>query len=192
MNPLFTIGHSVHPIEVFIDLLLMHSVTAVCDVRSNPYSRFNPQYNRETLAKELKKREIAYVFLGKELGPRTKDNDCFVDGKMSYKKLAQTNQFQEGLKRIRKGVASHVVALMCAEKDPIKCHRMILVCRHLRSDNMAIHHIRGDGTLEENKDSEKRLMKILNISSHELLESPQDFVELAYDTQANRIAYVIK
>src|SRR3989304_3669807 len=81
---LYTIGHSTHSIEEFVKLLTMHSITAVCDVRSTPYSQFTPQFNRELLQKELKIHNISYVFLGEELGARSDNPSCYVNGKVQY------------------------------------------------------------------------------------------------------------
>lgn len=127
MRYLYTIGHSNHEIETFINLLKSHNISAVCDVRSAPYSRYAPQFNYEAIREELRRKGIQYVYLGKELGPRSDDPDCYEDGKVEYGRLAQTDIFQEGLKRVNKGVQSFRVALMCAEKDPANCHRTILV-----------------------------------------------------------------
>src|SRR5262245_42911466 len=100
MTPLaptiYTIGHSNHPLERFIGLLQENNITAVANVRSNPYSRHNPQYNREQLASALRDRGIAYVFVGKELGARSDDPGCYVDGKVQYGRLSQTPLFQAG------------------------------------------------------------------------------------------------
>ena len=127
----YTIGHSTHPIERFIELLKMHSITAICDVRSAPYSRMNPQFNREPLRDTLKEAGIAYVFLGEELGARSKDLSCYRNGKVDYELLARTELFHSGLERVREGARTHRIALMCAEKDPLDCHRTILVARNL-------------------------------------------------------------
>ncbi len=125
---IYTIGHSTHPSEKFIELLKRHEITAVCDVRSSPYSQFTPQFNRETIQSELKKHGIAYVYLGKELGPRSDDPGCYENGKVQYDRLAKTDLFHEGIRRAKEGMKSYRIALMCAEKDPIMCHRTILVC----------------------------------------------------------------
>jgi len=129
MSELLTIGHSVHAVERFVDLLKMHGVTALCDVRSSPYSRFTPQFNRETLKEEMARQRIAYIDLGAELGPRSADPTCYENGKIQYKRLATKEIFQQGLDRLRKGMATYRIALMCAEKDPLTCHRTILICR---------------------------------------------------------------
>jgi uncharacterized protein (DUF488 family) len=190
MSELFTIGHSTHPIDEFIGLLKMHGITAVADVRSDPYSRYNPQFNRENLQPELKQHGIAYVFLGKELGPRSDDPGCYEDGKVSYQRLARTALFQEGLNRVRQGMASYRIALMCSEKDPVACHRTILVCRHLRSAGIQIRHILEDGSIEENDAVVKRLMELLKLSDENLFITPEEMVERAYDIQGDKIAFV--
>ena len=192
MTEIYTIGHSTHTIDRFMELVLMHEISAVCDVRSDPYSRFNPQFNREVLQKELKRKGIAYVYLGKELGPRSDDPSCYVDGKIRYDRLAETGLFREGLGRLRQGMASHRIALMCAEKDPIMCHRTILVCRHLRADNTKIRHILEDGSIEENPESMTRLRRVLKLQEADLFATPEEMIERAYDIQGEKIAYVQK
>ena len=189
MSALYTIGHSNHPAENFIELLLRHNITAVCDVRSQPYSKFNPQFNRENIQKDLKQSNIAYVFLGRELGPRSDDPACYIDGQVRYHLLAETDLFQEGLKRLLKGMQYYRIAMMCAEKDPIMCHRMILVCRHLRQEVAEIRHILEDGRIEELADSEERLLRVLKIPPLQLFDSTEDLIIRAYDVQGEKIAY---
>src|SRR4030067_3261182 len=101
---LFTIAYSGRTVDDFISLLEQHKITALCDVRSVPYSSRNPQFNREVLKKVLQSHNIEYVFLGEELGARTKDPSCYVDGKVVYKKLAESTLFKNGLDRIRLGM----------------------------------------------------------------------------------------
>jgi len=188
MRELFTIGHSTHSADNFIELLLRHDITVVCDVRSQPYSKFNPQFNRENIQKDLKQRGIGYVFLGRELGPRSDDPACYIDGRVQYHLLAAAAIFQQGLERLLKGVQSHRIAMMCAEKDPIMCHRMILVCRHLRKEVAEIKHIMEDGGIEALADSEERLLRLLKIPPLQLFESTEDLIIRAYDIQAEKIA----
>src|SRR5574341_825421 len=165
---LYTIGHSTHSIDQFIELLSMHSVTAVGDVRSRPYSQYNPQFNREGLRDVLKQRGIEYVFLGEQLGARSKNPRHYSDGKVQYHSIATSSEFRHGLARVRKGLKTYRIALLCAEKDPIVCHRAILICRHLRISEIAINHIRGDGTLETNSQLEQRLLHLFKFPDQDL------------------------
>lgn len=191
---LFTIGHSNHSIFDFLRLLRSQGVTAVVDVRSHPASRFQPQFNREVLAADLKKTKIAYVFLGLELGARRAETTCYVNDRADYRLIAELPIFQEGLQRLREGMGKYRIALMCAERDPIDCHRAILVCRHLRKEDIVIRHIREDGRLETHEALEERLAESLKIEP-DLFDGgrdPEDLIERAYDAQGEKIAYVRK
>ncbi len=191
MFELFTIGHSIHSVERFIDLLKMHGITALCDVRSSPYSRYTPQFNRESLKDELVRHHIIYLYLGAELGPRSSDPTCYENGKVQYNRLAGKDLFQQGLGRLRKGITTHRIALMCAEKDPLTCHRMLLICRNLRGDDIVIRHILEDGSLEGNRDTEMRIMKQLKIDPADLFSTEADQIQRAYDLQGEKVAYTL-
>jgi len=188
----YTIGHSTHSTEKLIALFAAHHVTAVADVRSQPYSRMNPQFNRESLRGDLQAAGIAYTFLGRELGARPDDAGCYVEGKVQYDLLARTAVFQEGLARIAQGIGAHGIALMCAEKDPLVCHRAILVCRHLAARGISAQHILEDGRLERHDDALTRLLKELAIAERDLFRSRDDVIAEAYDRRGRQIAYAAK
>ena len=143
--PVLTIGHSNHVLDVFLALLRQHRVTAVADVRSAPYSRFNPQFNREPFAKALEAEGIRYVPLGNELGGRSDDPACYEGGRIRYDRVAATASFRSGLARVVQGAAKYRIALMCAEKEPLDCHRTLLVARALDAQGVDIAHIHADG-----------------------------------------------
>ena len=188
-----TIGHSNHPIDRFLGLLQPHGITAVADVRSTPYSRFNPQFRREKLQAALAGAGIQYVFLGEELGARSQDPTCYdPDGRVSYARLAKTDLFRRGIERLKTGMAEHRISLMCAEREPLECHRTILVSRELTRDGVAVTHILGDGSLETHEHAMQRLAASLKLTDMDLFSTPADRVERAYDLQAARIAYVKK
>jgi uncharacterized protein (DUF488 family) len=185
----FTIGHSNRTLQEFLALLVENELTAVADVRSQPYSRMNPQFNRESLAEFLGKHEIAYVFLGEELGARSRDPACYVDGKVQYDALARTKLFEHGLDRLEKGTLRYRLALMCAEKEPLACHRFILVARHLARRGFLLRHIIDPGVVEDHEASITRLLVELQMDSMHLFGTQDDLVELAYERQAARIAF---
>jgi uncharacterized protein (DUF488 family) len=186
---IYTIGHSTHSREYFVELLKRHSITAVCDVRSKPYSRMNPQFNRESLKETLASSGIKYVFLGKELGARTEDRSCYRNGKVQYELLAKTELFKKGIDRVKKGADEYRVALMCAEKEPLDCHRTILVSRILSEDGVPIRHILGNGTLEEHSHALQRLITMLKIPSSDMFRTEEVAIEDAYMQQGHQIAY---
>jgi uncharacterized protein (DUF488 family) len=190
MSTLYTIGHSTHAIERFLELLSEHRISAIADVRSMPFSRHTPQFNRDPLTHALAAREIHYVFLGKELGARPSDSGCYVNGQVRFDLLAGSATFRAGLQRLIIGMDSYRIALLCAEKDPLTCHRMILVCRNLPSVGITdIRHILEDASLERNSDAERRLMALLNIQENDLFASYEELVQRAYDLQGAKIAY---
>lgn len=186
---IYTIGHSTHSTERFIELLTAHRITAVADVRSHPYSRFTPQFSREGLRANLRKAGLAYVFLGRELGARSEDPNCYVNRKVQYDLLARTSLFQEGLSRLVQGASNHRIALMCAEKDPLICHRAILVCRHLVDCGVGVQHILEDGRIESHDEALSRLMAELELEEQDLFRSRDEVVLEAYDRRGKQIAY---
>ena len=186
---IFTIGHSTHSSAKLVELLKAHEITAVVDVRSQPYSRWNPQFNREMLQSALKARGMAYVFLGRELGARSQDRSCYLEGKVQYDRLAKTAPFQEGLDRVEQGSSRYRVALLCAEKDPLTCHRTILVCRHLVDRGLRIAHILEDGSVELHNDALTRLLKEVGVDNGELFRSYHELIDEAYDKRGKEIAY---
>jgi uncharacterized protein (DUF488 family) len=188
-NIVYTIGHSTHPVDYFIALLKQHGVTALCDIRSKPYSRMNPQFNRENLKSSLREKDILYVFLGKELGARCDNAFCYLHGKVQYERLAQTDLFQKGIDRVREGMKRYCLALMCAEKDPLECHRAMLVARHLEAIHTSVEHILEDGSLESHNNALNRLLKQLKLPDQDLFHSREDMIEKAYRLQSERIAY---
>ena len=185
-----TVGHSTHPMADFVALVQEHGVTAVADVRSAPYSRFNPQFNRETFSDALREHRIRYVFVGRELGVRSKDPACYEDGRIQYARLARTVLFQRGLDRVMQEARNYRVALMCAEKDPIDCHRTILVGRELLRRGTDVAHILADGRLEPHDETMDRLLARLGMAEPNLFFSRVELIEQAYAAQAARIAYV--
>ncbi len=185
----YTIGHSTYPINKLLALLKRHAITAVCDVRSQPYSKINPQFNREPLQQALRAAGISYVFLGKELGARSADKSCYRDGRVQFDLLAQTDLFRQGLERVKKGVQSYRIALMCAEKEPLDCHRTILVSRHLVEQGMHVLHILSDGQLEEHEQSLRRLIGNLKLRQLTLFSPMNDIITDAYRIRGNAIAY---
>ena len=157
---IYTIGHSRHNIEKFIELLKRNDINCICDVRSMPYSKYAEQFNQNNLKDELKKNSIEYLFFGDEFGARRKEPDLYTNGKVDFEKVAHDAKFINGIKRIEKGIRKgYKIALMCAEKDPIECHRTILVARNLDLNGFEVNHILDDGSIINQKEIDQRLLK---------------------------------
>lgn len=189
MEKIYTIGYSNHSIEEFVERLQKHDINAVADVRSVPYSKWQPRFNRDNLIRELKKQGIKYVFLGRELGARSEDPKCYDnEGRVRYSKLAETEEFRSGIKRVMEGRQRMRIALMCAEKDPLDCHRTILVARELVNRSSVVEHILDTGKIETHERVVER-MKQKHGSQLSLLPEDEAYDE-AYSEQEKQIAYM--
>ena len=189
MTTVYTVGHSTHTMDRFLGLLIPHGITAIADVRSQPYSRFNPQFNREDLKRDLWAKGISYAFLGKELGARSDDEYCYEDNKVQYDLIARTKLFQAGLGRVETGSAKYRLALLCAEKEPLDCHRTILVARHLIERGGSVEHILANGKAEPHADTMRRLTRKLGLAEDHLFQSREAVLLKSYEEQGSRIAY---
>jgi uncharacterized protein (DUF488 family) len=189
MPTVLTIGHSNHSLEEFVALLRGHGVTACADVRSAPYSRRLPQFNREALEEGLRERGIEYVFLGRELGGRPSDPACYEEGRVRYQRVAATELFKAGLERVLRGAKNYRLALVCAEREPLACHRTLLVSRALEGRGVAVAHIHADGRLETQEEAMTRLLGMVRMGEPDLFRTREEVIEEACATQEERIAY---
>jgi uncharacterized protein (DUF488 family) len=145
---LYTIGHSNHPADRFVALLKSHGIRLLADIRSQPASRFSPQFNRTGLAVMLETSGISYQWLGDRLGGLPRDPAMYdVHGRPDYVKMAATPAFGDGIDELFAAAAKAPTAIMCAERDPQKCHRNQLVTPALMARGAVVQHIQGDGTL---------------------------------------------
>jgi uncharacterized protein (DUF488 family) len=146
---LFTVGHSNHSEEKFLALVREHQIEVLVDVRSQPASRFNPQFNDSHLKRALQAVGIEYLFMGDQLGGRPNSQE-FLDeaGHALYHRMAESPEFLAGIERLQRGAAERRVAIMCSEEDPAVCHRHLLVTRVISGRGVNVLHIRGDGRLQ--------------------------------------------
>ena len=156
---IYTIGHSNVSAQKIIELLQKHHIEIVVDVRSAPYSRYSPQFNRETLAKTLESHGIEYAYAGDYLGGRPKDPTCYrqppaAGGKTDYRnavdyaEVARRPRYQRGLERLMEIAQEKATAILCSEENPRHCHRHWLIAQSLLERGFEVQHIRGDGRLE--------------------------------------------
>lgn len=187
----YTIGHSNHSMDDFVSLLRRHGIEKVADVRSSPFSRYHSQFNRADLDRSLTAHGIDYEFLGRELGARSEDPSCYIEGRVQYDRIAQTALFREGLERLIGASQSASVAIMCAEKEPLECHRTLLVARALVARGCQVGHILADGRLELHHDSLLRLLSMLGLPRQDLFHTEDDLIGEALVRQETKIAYVL-
>jgi uncharacterized protein (DUF488 family) len=186
----FTIGYGNSPIDQFITLLQTFDIGLIIDVRSSPYSRFNPHFNRENLEKSLIKNNVDYRFMGDKIGGRYSNPSLlFPDGTVNYRKVQETEKFQDGINEVLSIISSgKKIALMCAEKEPERCHRFVLISPVLQAKGISVIHIRPEGKLLSNEDLERELIgSFFDTSQVSITGDPVDFVVEMYEKAGRRI-----
>jgi uncharacterized protein (DUF488 family) len=144
-----TVGHSRHPIDRFLGLLLAHQVQILVDARSQPFSRFSPQFTRKALERAVTEASLHYLFMGDSLGGRPRGRECYgPDGKLDYDRVEAQAFYRRGIEELLRQVSRGRVCLLCAEEDPSRCHRRLLIARTLVRRGVEVAHIRGSGVLE--------------------------------------------
>lgn len=187
---IYTIGYSTHSIESFISLLKANQIHVIADVRSQPYSRYKPEFSQKELKNSLQVEGLQYVFLGKELGARKEEPECYINDKIDYSLVEKTELFQEGIGRLERGMHKYRIALMCAEKDPIGCHRAILISRYLWKMGVPVVHIHDDGNLESHEQLEQRLLTLFDRDQNDLFMPTKERLEEVYRIQQVKLAFV--
>ncbi len=155
---LFSIGHSNHTWDKFVAILRAADVAAVADVRSSPYSKWTPHFNRPELQRGLRDSGIEYLFLGEQLGGRPANADVYDDsGRVNYELTRTTVEFKSGISRLIQEAQRSCVAMLCAEEDPLDCHRGLMITPALVELGRSPLHLRGDGSVETTAELEERL-----------------------------------
>jgi uncharacterized protein (DUF488 family) len=192
----YTIGHSNHPIKEFIDLLKLHGIDCVVDVRSSPYSSYTPQYNKNDFRKKVQEYGIDYVYLGNRVGGRYQEKKyLFPNGTVNYGEVRKSTLFNTGISKILSLLSNHkAVSLMCSEKEPFDCHRFVLVSFSLSKMGIEVLHILEDGVIVSNKALEKRLINMYGQKTlSDSFSSPKDKeLESLYEKRNLDIAYSIE
>ena len=126
--PIYTIGYGNRSIEDFVKVLQQYGIKFLVDIRSQPYSKFHPDFSKEALEKRLKQYGMQYVFMGDALGGRPKDSACYLNGKVDYAKVREQAFYQKGISYLRTAWEKQLcIALMCSEAKPQECHRSKLI-----------------------------------------------------------------
>ena len=188
---LLTIGHSNLTADRFVALLKHAGVTAIADVRSVPFSRWCPWFSGKALAERLARETIAYIALGDALGGRPRDPRLYRDGVADYEAMAARAEFAAGLERVVDEMARHRVCLLCAEREPLDCHRCLLVGRALCECGPTLGHIRPDGAIEPHAATEERLLALAG-GEADLFHDRADRLVHAYRRRAQAVAARLK
>ncbi len=186
---LFSIGHSNTPADRFVALIRNAGVTAVADVRSTPLSRFFPWFSRKPLEQRLAAEGMRYHWYGDTLGGRPRDRSLYRDGAADYEAMARTPEFQHGLGRLQDDIRQHRVCLMCAEREPLDCHRCLLISRALGERGLAVGHILHDGTIEPHAATEQRLIDWAATEDDLFVTGQGQRLAAAYRRRARAVAF---
>ena len=199
MNKCYTVGHSNLTISDFIDLLGKHDINVIADVRSMPFSQYVPHFNKDVLPKHLNNKGIKYVHLGDLLGGQSSDPNLFFDNssQISYKKIANTDYFKQGIKRIEEGIRKDFkIAIMCSEKSPLDCHRFCLVSNELLKININVDHIVYYDSIDKSEtkphqivESEMKNLYSKNDKNQKTLDGFEVPVDSIYEWLNKKIAY---
>lgn len=189
---ILSIGHSNIAAERFVALLRDAGVTAVADVRSTPFSRRFPWFSGNRLAVTLAQHGIAHLDYGQALGGRPRDAALYRDGVADYEAMARQPDFRAGLDRLRDEMMRSRVCLMCAEREPLDCHRCLLVARALAGQGQSIGHILHDGSIEPHRVTEQRLLAMCGDDDDLFVTGQNERLAAAYRRRARAVAYRAK
>ena len=194
---IYTIGHSTQPIESFVDLLQQHEIGFVIDVRSTPYSRRVPHFNREPLRAFLQREGIRYGHMPQEFGARHEDPDLLdAEQRVDFDRVRASEPFRRGVARLKEGVRQgHRITLMCAEADPFDCHRFTMISYQLVREGFTVQHILRDGQLLDNSVLEQRMIERYGFAAGqpELFSAAGEApLEQAYRRRGREVAYQIR
>jgi uncharacterized protein (DUF488 family) len=189
MTHVLSIGHSTLDYEQFVARLKAAGVTAIADVRTSPFSRNFPHYNRDILKDALSRDGIAYVFLGRELGGRPIGREYYTNGVADYVKMATSDDFCSGLDRVEQGSRKYRIAMMCSERSPLDCHRCLLVGRALVGRGVNVEHILGDDKIIGQNEIEQQLLAMAGKHEDDMFASPAERLNDAYTERARKVAF---
>jgi len=189
---LLTIGHSNIPAPRFTAMLRAAGADTIADVRSMPVSRFCPWFSAKNLAPLLASENMDYVFFGDTLGGRPRDPSLYCEGIADYDAMARQPSFQAGLERLLHDAGRHRLCLMCSEREPLDCHRCLLVARALAARGASIGHILYDGALEPHATTEQRLLRLADADNDLFASGQQERLAAAYRRHSRAVAYRIK
>lgn len=161
INCIYTIGYTAFSINEFIAVIKHYGINCVIDVRSSPFSNYYIDFNKDVLKNTLKKQNILYRNYALEFGARQSNLVFYSNDIVDFDKYIQSEQFLNGVFKIKKGIEmGYTFVLMCAEKDPINCHRSIMLGKGFSNNNFTVKHIISKTELESQKDIEERLLNL--------------------------------
>lgn len=196
METIYTVGHSTHSIEFFISLLKQFNINCLIDIRTSPYSRIAPQFNKEQISNSLKTQNILYAHFDKEFGARhTMLSLLDENNKVDFDKVRATPEFKSGIERLKDALKlNYIIAIMCSESNPFDCHRFSMVSYQLIKEGFNVIHILRDGDVLNNTSLEEKLLKKYQkkLPQTTLFETitREERLEIAYRLRGQEVAFI--
>ena len=190
-NPIHTVGHSNLSAESLVEMLKRRGITQVIDVRSTPYSRYVPHFNRDNIRATLERNSTSYTHMGDALGGRPQDDRLYDrDGRANYELMAQEKTFQDAIGQVEQMAEDGHTLLMCTEADPLRCHRTLLVSQELTSRGANIIHLMRDDQQENHEETMEKLLAVWKLPRNGNAEmTRRQIIEEAVRNQAAEVAY---
>lgn len=201
MKLIYTIGHSSHDNIYFLELLRKYNINCIVDIRSVPFSKYVPHFNKNVIKKFLNFNNINYVYMADEFGSVHEDKNLFNQkGYLDFEIVKHTKSFKDGIVRLNVGIdKQYIISLMCTEKDPLDCHRSIMIAPELVKNEFTVHHILPDGSIETQQELEKRLLQLYfpthiqqDLFSTNEKNIEKDLLEKAYRLRNSDIGHRLK
>ena len=199
---IYTIGHSNYTVERLIDMLRHYNINCVVDIRGTPYSKYNIQFDKDTIKYTLTKAGFVYIYMGEELAAkRVRKVSYNSEGYSDFKEVINEEEFIRGIERLKTGYSKgYKIELLGAMQDPIRCHRSILVGRYLRDNNINVKHILDDYSIASQEEIEEMLLNKYFSNRNQLTIddlignslSNEEMIEEGYELANKEIGYRIE
>lgn len=198
MGELYSIGHSKHEFNKFLKMLKDNNIDYLLDVRSSPFSKYAETYNKDNLKDLLDQNGIVYWHMGGYFGARPEEKELYTqENYLDFEKVRAGKKFQDGVKSVLTGLnEGKNIVLMCTERDPMDCHRAIMVSKGFLDAGVNVKHILPDGSIETQKELENRMLEKYfpyggQLSFIESETTEQERLEMCYRKRNKEIGYTI-
>lgn len=189
ISAIYTTGYAGHSAPSLVQLLQTTGITVLADVRSNPFSGRQPEMDKPALMQALRCAGMRYVFMGEQLGGRPRNPKLYRAGRIDPQALLAHEGYRAGVARLIAGAASHSICLLCAERDPISCHRGLYIAESLQEAGMQVLHLIPGKPAEDHQATRTRMAELAHMEHADLFASEKDRLSMAIDQMREKIAF---
>lgn len=188
-STIYTTGYAGHTIPSLVQLLQAIGITVLADVRSTPFSGRRPEMDKPALMQALRDGGMRYIFMGEQLGGRPRNPKLYRAGKIDPQALLAHEGYKTGVARLIAGAAEHTICLLCAERDPISCHRGLYIAESLQEAGMQVRHLIGGEQPEDHQATRARMAELVNMEHADLFASENARLTMAIEHMREKIAF---